>query len=81
MDDSTKSSPAKTVKFGADAAEAKKVDVKSEDTPATESARAFAERGVVERHGEAIRANPNFKTMVDDEMRQVEANRKATEGM
>lgn len=41
----------------------------------------FAERGVVERHGEAIRDNPNFKQMVADEKAQIEENARVTEGM
>jgi hypothetical protein len=77
MDDSTKSSPAKTMKYGADK---EKAEVKSGTTP-TETAREFATRGVVERHGEAIRNNPNFDKMVDEEMRQIEENRKNTETM
>lgn len=46
-----------------------------------ETAREFAERGVVERHGEAIRQNPDFDTLVKKEMDEVEHNRKNTENM
>lgn len=47
----------------------------------TESAREFAERGVVERNGIGIKQNPQFDSLVKEEMRQIKENRKATEGM
>lgn len=63
-----------TVQYGADQA-------KPQVVGKPETAREFAERGVVERHGEPIRQNPDFDTLVKKEMDEVEANRKATEGM
>lgn len=63
-----------TMKYGADKGAPKA-------TAKTETAREFAERGVVERHGEAIRNNPTFESMVDEETRQIEDNRKSTEAM
>lgn len=45
------------------------------------SAREYSERNIVERHGEAIRNNPQWDELVKEDMRQVEENRKATEGM
>lgn len=54
---------------------------KPKATPSTETARQFSERSVVERHGEPIRQNPQFDSLVKEDMRQVEENRKHTEGM
>lgn len=63
-----------TVQYGSD-------QTKPKTAAKTETAKEFAERGVVERHGEAIRQNPDFDNLVKREMEQVSANQKATEGM
>lgn len=71
--ESTPTSTTHTIRYGADATETK-------SKPSTETAREFAERGIVQRHGEAIRNNPQFDAMVEEEQRQIEANREATKG-
>jgi hypothetical protein len=63
-----------TMPYGADQVQPK-AKVKQE------SAREFAERGIVEKHGEAIRQNPQFDELVKREMAQVAENQRNTEGM
>lgn len=66
-----------TRKYGSDA----QTSSQSASNTKGESLDQFAERGVVERHGAAIRDNPNFKQMVADEKAQIEENARNTEGM
>lgn len=77
MDDSTKSSTAQTRKYGSDA----RTGPTSRSNVEGESFDDFAERGVVERHGEAIRDNPKFKELVAEEKRQIQENADNTKGM
>lgn len=59
-------------------AKAKKAEA---PTVPTETAKEFATRHVIEMNGETVRNNKNFDAMVEDAQEQIEANRKATEGM
>lgn len=59
-------------------AKAKKAEAPA---PTTETAKEFATRHVVEFNGEHVRNNKNFDALVKDAQEQIEANRKATEGM
>lgn len=63
-----------TVRYGADAANTQANQPK--ETP-----KQYTERLLVERHGEAIRDNPNFDAMVKEEIRQIDENRENTKGM
>lgn len=63
-----------TVPYGSDANH-------PQPTQPKETAEQFAERGIIEKHGEAIRQNPQFDSMVKEEQRQNDENAKATEGM
>lgn len=53
-------------------------NVNAKQTGNKETARAFAERGVVEKHGEHIRQNPQFEELVKEEQRQVAENQRNT---
>lgn len=66
-----------TRKYGSDA----RIGATSRSNVDGESLDQFAERGVVERHGEAIRQNPQFKELVKEEKRQIQENADNTKGM
>lgn len=66
-----------TRKYGSDA----QTSPTSRSNVEGETADEFAERGVVERHGEAIRQNPQFKELVKEEKRQIQENADNTKGM
>lgn len=76
VSDSDKNPNNKTVPYGGASNANAKMPVKAD-----ESLDSIAERHVVELHGEPIRNNPNFKTMVQEAKEQINANREATEDM
>lgn len=66
-----------TRKYGSDA----QTGAKNRSNIEGESDSDFVERGLVERHGAAIRDNPRFKEMVEEETRQINENLENTKGM
>lgn len=72
--DSDKNPANHTVPYGADA---KQTQARQPEL----TAREYAERQVLDNHGEPFRQNPQFDAVVKDTMKQIDANREATKNM